>query len=1116
MLSSILLAALASAAPATVLDHRVETTISSGRSVTTKVTWIVRIDDPAACAAGLLGPPGLDGARNGGATILEDAVVLPDSVAVGDTFTFSHTATGAFDSGVVLSAPGLPSEHVYVSINAPSNLPLTVWADPGGHPTWSSKSGRSVTLVWDAVPEGGYAQVVWSTLPDWFDAGKRMDARITSLLAEKDALGRALASDASSLTVAEAARRVFESVAVPPGQPGRWEDAKPAVDVLHAASGTGADRAVVLLSLLRVAGYDARPAQFRPVGARGAFPVTVPAPAIVPLPAIVVYRKDKEPVWIDPSAPFAPGGGTPANLVGGWVWEAGDLPRPLADQAGAEGRLALTTQITVGADGGQSWTTAISAEGAAIELVRTLLRPLDEPSQRAAIERLVKQARPDASQVTVTIGGVERTDRPLTITVIGREGTAGKAFAGGVATPILPVLAPALAAWLPPDVVVRETVGIVVPPTLRIAGFSASPALARPEALISRRVKNEGERVISEIEIERPYRVVEPSREAVAARFLAEEGRKGLDLLLLTPDAAEVQRSLTAGVEPLDPAEALWFRAFSWWEADKPKKATRLIGTPDQPLDALIPALVHWGRPKDTRPWEALLAERGTTEADQLAIARGMADAGLVWQADQAARRLGDTATDPKVRAEAILLALDVQVEGVEGWKDPNQWMTEAAGLGVGDDPRFALGKARIALTEQRWSDAAALVRPLAGSDPEVDVVLAQADASAGTAAQTVIDAAIRAADARPGDPAVVAGAAEALAMVGRYDLATEYGRAAAQLAATDPARWSRAVDFALADGDLGTATWAARRASDLDPQDTPRAERLLLLARLRMDRALEDTAWERLGGRANAGQTEGVLAAQAPSTLDELLAITPEEALLALLSWHDAEVVADPVKLAIRAQLRLDHGQLDQAARDGLLLATRHKRMDGVALAFAATAGRVYSTSQVAQLDRAATADATARGFRLEYRLISGNGDALADAKALGDDRGKAVLGAKTAQPTGWPTDLAPQKAPPPAGFKVNPALSVPGVLAWADPDDAISVLRIGGAPTVLPPPLSGLYTVAPRPVADLPNGGRLVRLVGGFLPAYAAIAQYEGLQVVGLGFSPESATRALERGRP
>jgi len=189
---------------------------------------------------------------------------------------------------------------------------------------------------------------------------------------------------------------------------------------------------------------------------------------------------------------------------------------------------------------------------------------------------------------------------------------------------------------------------------------------------------------------------------------------------------------------------------------------------------------------------------------------------------------------------------------------------------------------------------------------------------------------------------------------------------------------------------------------------------------------------------------------------------------------------------------------------------------LDGVALAFAATAGRIYSTGQVAQLDRAALADPTARGLRMEYRLISGNGDALADAKALGDERGKSVLGAKSAAPQGWPTDLVVQKTAAPAGFKLNPALTVPGVLAWSDPDDAIAVLRIFGAPAVLPPPLSGLYTVASRPVADLSGGGRLVRLVGGFLPTYAAIAQYEGFQVIGLGFSPEAATRALDRGRP
>ena len=61
----------------------------------------------------------------------------------------------------------------------------------------------------------------------------------------------------------------------------------------------------------------------------------------------------------------------------------------------------------------------------------------------------------------------------------------------------------------------------------------------------------------------------------------------------------------------------------------------------------------------------------------------------------------------------------------------------------------------------------------------------------------------------------------------------------------------------------------------------------------------------------------------------------------LALLTAREAEVVAEPKWLAIRAQLHLDAGQLDAAARDGLLLWSRYDRPDGMALAFAATAGR-------------------------------------------------------------------------------------------------------------------------------------------------------------------------------
>jgi hypothetical protein len=1105
------------AAPATVLEEHVEYAIGYDRRVTTSVDWKVRIDDPAACEAGLVGPDGLAGATSGGATMIENVLALPAGVSAGQVFDLRRVETTAMDSAVFLTAPGLPVEHLTVTVRAPGNLPLSVWADPHGHPTWSSKAGRSVEMAWDGVPEASEAQLVWSSLSDWFEAGDRTTRAVESHLATKSELGREVAGDADSIGISEAVRRVYAIVEVTPGNTGSWYQLRPAGEVARDGSGTGAERGAVLISLLRVAGMDARPAWFRPVAARGAFPVTVPAPAMVAMPAVVVRRAGKEAVWIDPSAPFAAGGAPPAGLVGGIVWEPGDLPRPSGTSERVEGTVAVQSTVTLGDDGGITWSAAITADGTAVELFRTLLRPLDESGQRAALERLIRVGHPDATQVHVDVSGASRVDKPLTIILQGREGKSGTVFEAGMRETVRPVIAPALAAWLPPHLQIREVMAIQTPTTLDVAGAARAEPIARPEALVARILSHEGPRWVSTTEIERPYFTIDPVREGEATRLLADEALRGPTLLLLTPDPAERERVLAKGVEALDPSEEAWFRAFPYFQDGRRKKAEKIVGAAlgDRPRAELVDALVAWGPSGDKRPWEALLS-LVSAPADRLEVARGMARAGLGYLADGVARAVVDSSADAALRLDAIELALETQVEGVEGWKDPNELLATAEQLGAGEDPRFALPRARAALAEQRYADATAILRPLAGTAPEVDVLLAEAGAGSGQPEDSVVDAALRAVASAPDDSDVQTAASDALALAGQADAALEHALVAARLSGDDPDRWSHVVDRALGAGDLQTAGWAARRASDLDADDGTRGETLLLMARLLGDRGLEDVAWERLGGRANAGDRQGALAAEPPATLDDLIAVTPANALLALLAWRDAEVVADAVKLGIRAQMRLDGGQLDEAARDGMLLAIRHGRPDGWAIAFAATAGRMYSTPMVAALDRAAADDPAARSTRLDYRLISGNGDALVDARALADDRGKAVLTARTAAPDGWPSDLVTPKLPPPRGFRPNAALSVPGVQAFSDPDDAIAVLRIGGAPAVPPPPIGGLYTVAPRPVADLPDGARLVRLLGGFIPAYAAIAQDGALQIVGIGFTREGALRALERGRP
>ncbi len=253
-------------------------------------------------------------------------------------------------------------------------------------------------------------------------------------------------------------------------------------------------------------------------------------------------------------------------------------------------------------------------------------------------------------------------------------------------------------------------------------------------------------------------------------------------------------------------------------------------------------------------------------------------------------------------------------------------------------------------------------------------------------------------------------------------------------------------------------------------------------------------------------------------------MALAPE-ALLALLQRADREVVEAPHLLAMRGQMRIENGLLDEAARDGLVLATQHGKVEGWALAFAATAGRQYSTAMVKALDAAVVSDPTARMTRMEYRLVSGAGDPLQDARAMPDDpRARALLrsvsdpAAAAAEIEGWPAELPQPSSAVPRGWRANKALSgVKGVLGWSNPEAATAIVRVGTVTGLLPPPLGSMYSPNPQPVERLDDGGQVVRLDGGVIPLYAAVAfAPDGQEIYGVAFTVEGAKQALAAALP
>jgi len=1111
--------------PATVVEHRIEVVVDSGLRLSETQTWTVRVDDPTALAAGVLAPPGLDGAADRGAVVLEDLLLVPADTPPGTVYTLSQQRTegrGAH-SGLFVTAPELPVDHAEIVVEAPTGTPLGVWADPSATPTWSSRSARRVTMAWDDLVPGDRGNAAWSTHTDWIAASAGTVESVERLLASQVELGRDIGASLEGLGVAGLAEKTFDLVALEDGPPGTWADARPAKEVIASASGTAAERGVVLLSLLDVAGIDAVPGWFRPASAPGAFPITIPAPVLLPRPLVVVRRPDGD-VLVDPAADRAAIPELPASLVGATVWVAGEMPSRLPATGVADGMVAISTTLSIAVEGAATWNVAIQATGPAQEVLRNLLHPLDEAGRTEAFTRLLRQARPDLTRIQTSVTGADKASRKLKITVSGHDPNVFTAAGYGLRGTVAPALAPALAGWLPPHLTIVETVAIEPPPSMQILGTTVAPSLYRPEALVTRSAMREGHDVVMTVEVERPYRRTTPGRDAAAAAFLESEAPKGIELLLFTEASGTAMKALRAE-SSLSPAERAVLEALVWWNNDSARKAEKVLARAEAQLGttAVLAELGRMANRGDHRPWLALDEVVEEDPASRIEVVEAMEEIGARREAWDRAAILAES-PDPDVAVRALLAVHRLQGPTPDPGADAPEWVppielvlrAEERAKEIDDshpDPRVVYPLAALRLEVGDVASAEALLESVPHGERAAlaDALLALAAAQGGVPVAEVNQRIDQAVAADPFDPEVVGTAAEAAARVGDVRQAQRLAVTAARLAHGDPDRWTRAVPLSLAAGDLATAADAAREASRLDPHSPARASTWELMATLMLDRPAVDEA------RVRAGLTP---IEKWPPTIDERIGLAPEAALLALLQYADAEVIADARLLAMRTQLRIDAGLLDDAARDGVLLATRHQDPEGHALAFAATAGRQYSTTAIAALDKAARTDPTAQTTRMEYRLIAGTGDPVEDARRLGDDpRGEALTltivrpsSAATAM-QGWPATLPKSsRAPIPSGYRSNRALSaVPGVVGYSHPEAARAIVRVPTVTGLVPPPVGLLYTANPQVLERLPDGGQVIRLEGGVIPLYAAVTIDGAEEVYGFAFTVEGAKRAL-----
>ena len=531
----------------------------------------------------------------------------------------------------------------------------------------------------------------------------------------------------------------------------------------------------------------------------------------------------------------------------------------------------------------------------------------------------------------------------------------------------------------------------------------------------------------------------------------------------------------------------------AWWAADNDAKARKVLKKALKSIPAadLVRALQRWEGGTDGRAWSTLFELSDEEVQGQLVSVVAAAEAN---DADTAVRLVNAMGTvDPSVRTRAWLAILPVAPESAA-----------AALHGIGDAIPTEL---RAAVATGLAVHAGRTDLSDVGNESPIELALQIRESATTLPRATLVRRAADLMASHPQNADLHAVLSVALANGRQYAESLDAALTAARLQKDRASSWSDVAERALAGGRLTLALDAAKQASNLAPDHAALATQLQYVATLAIDPELEQVGRERSGAPSLIDW---------PPSVEDLLGVAQPSSLLAVLQHHETAVTDSPMLLGLRAQLRTDAGLLDEAARDGIVLSSRHADPAGDALAFAATVGRVDGRATLSLLDD--PRDEVSRLTRMDYRTITGSGDARVDARLLRDQpRAADVLAA-----VGAPTELAekdpdwtalerfPGRVPTPRGYRLNPMLSgVPGVTGFSHADRQLALLHVNGDAEQLPPPLSVLYRVVRPPIAA--DTSTLVRLSDGYVPLYAARETQDTTTWWGLGFTPQAALRAL-----
>ena len=1103
----------AAAAPVTVTEHTLDVRLDRRGVGTAQQSWTVRVDDPAGCAAGVLAPPGLHGSEDGEARVLQTVLLIPEDAVEGSTYTLTtRRRVSRQDSGVFELAPDALTESATVTVASSSRTAPLVWADDQASLSIDRSRGtQTVTTEWRYADSGN---AMWSTESAWTSPGERLETLVTQKLASRTDLGRELVSAARNdgIGMGGLLDEVRSRVSVQPGDIGTLDDAQDAAVTLAAQSGSATERALVLVSVLRESGYDARLAWVRPKSEADVSPIP-PVPSAYPLPAVAVVT-DERTLWLDPASDFSVSSGIPAAFNGGIGWVSGRSPERIQGATSTDSDVTIIGSATLSLTGSLAWDVSLTASGATQERLRTELAPLSEEDRQQTFRDLLSFARPsDQTRSTVRFSNLTRSQEPLRIEFQLVEPSAFHAVGPGIEGDILAVLAPALVEWLGDDTRIIEDIAILLPGSLRALGTPVPRSVNDTMGTVARSVVNDGPTVRLRTEVSRSAGLQTDETE----RFFHRAAQAPLPLLLLPPITRKLAKTIAKTPWLDDVADQQALVVIASVRAGDVRRARKVILTNKEDVDrgTLVWRVAERSDSSHNRALDVLW-EVSETDDQRLEIARALASCGskrASWL------RFSQLIATPNAadRLEVVLAVLDAQPatqpdpitdpDGNQAWFAPDllmRWAVESAAASPdtpeGGDPRILRlqAEAALAASDPETAETLLIQAMRTSTAPDLPILFARAGAAMGVNVQETILTVDEAVEKAPADPSVLIAAADVALDVGRPQKALAYRLKAARLIGDDPRLWLDVSQEALAVADLGTALQAARRASDLSPNIGPASERLAQLAWLADDTQLASVATSRLGTPPRA-----------PLELADTLSNTTLEERAAILEWRDNDVRHNPDLLADRALARLARGDVHKAALDGLWLSTVHDDSRGASLTLAATTSRMTETPVGSDTSDVSATVALTRGIVLGTPGLSRAATTLEDHAVAAVVRDwnrspNAVAEASGFTATPNPTVRAP------SGYSRHSVLAdADGVVAWALPGQGKAVVVIRGGEHGLPPLLEST-TQRVSPAERRMQGGVIERLTGLAMPVYAARIRLDGGTAWGLGFTATAAEQA------